>query len=93
MNTPKHALPWLTKQNELSDSRLNEILEPIFAFSLRQKNEVFSAQLEQIEKQQSHIAKAFELAEAYVPSNEIDVQQVNTAVTSRYSEPDPLLEL
>lgn len=88
LNTPKHALEWLTKQNELSDSRLNEILEPIDAFSLRQKNEVFSAQLEQIEKQQSHIAKAFELAEAYVPSNEIDVQQVNTAVTSRYSEPD-----
>lgn len=93
LNTPKHALPWLIEQNTLSDSRMNEILEPISAFSLRQKNEVFSAQLEQIEKQQSHIAKAFELAEAYVPSNEIDVQQVNTAVTSRYSEPDPLLEL
>lgn len=93
LNTPKHALLWLIEQNTLSDSRMNEILEPISAFSLRQKNEVFSAQLEQIEKQQSHIAKAFELAEAYVPSNEIDVQQVNTAVTSRYSEPDPLLEL
>jgi hypothetical protein len=93
LNTPKNALPWLIEQNTLSDSRMNEILEPISAFSLRQKNEVFSAQLEQIEKQQSHIAKAFELAEAYVPSNEIDVQQVNTAVTSRYSEPGPLLEL
>uniref|UniRef100_UPI0015D2BAE0 hypothetical protein n=1 Tax=Acinetobacter sp. YH12129 TaxID=2601114 RepID=UPI0015D2BAE0 len=66
LNTPKHALPWLIEQNTLSDSRMNEILEPISAFSLRQKNEVFSAQLEQIEKQQSHIAKAFEQAQAHV---------------------------
>lgn len=71
LNTPKHALEWLTKQNELSDSRLNEILEPIGAFSLRQKNEVFSAQLEQIKKQQSHIGKAFEQAQAHVIESKI----------------------
>lgn len=93
LNIPKHTLPWLTKQNEFSDSRLNEILEPIFAFSLQSENEVFKMQLEQIKMSQSLFKHAFELAEAYVPSNKIDVQQVNTAVTSRYSEPGPLLEL
>jgi len=71
LNTPKHALEWLTKQNELSDSRLNEILEPIDAFSLRQKNEVFSAQLEQIKKQQSQIEKAFEQAQVHVIESKI----------------------
>lgn len=66
LNTPKHALTWLTQQNELSDSRLNEILEPISAFSLRQKNEVFSAQLVLIKSKQSLIEKGFEQAQAHV---------------------------
>lgn len=92
LNTPKHALGWLTKQNGLSDSRLNEILEPISAFSLRQKNEVFSAQLEQIKKQQSHITKAFELAEAYVPNTKIDVEQDRASELLNLSESDPRFE-
>lgn len=79
LNTPKHALPWLIEQNTLSDSRLNEILEPIGAFSLRQKNEVFSAQLEQIKKQQSHVEKAFEQAQVHVIESKIQqpVEQQN----------------
>lgn len=92
LNIPKHTLPWLTKQNELSDSRLNEILEPIGAFSLRQKNEVFSAQLEQIKKQQSHITKAFELAEAYVPNTKIDVEQDRASELLNLPESDPRFE-
>jgi hypothetical protein len=71
LNTPKHALEWLTKQNELSDSRLNEILEPIDAFSLRQKNEVFSAQLVLIKTKQSLIEKGFEQAQAHVIESKI----------------------
>lgn len=71
LNTPKHALEWLTRQNELSDTRLNEILEPIQAFSLKSENEVFKTQLEQIKKQQSLINTAFEQAQAHVIENKI----------------------
>lgn len=79
LNTPKYDLIWLKEQNDLSDSRLNEILEPIVAFSLKSENEVFQTQLEQIKTKQSVIEKAFELAQLHVIESKIQqpIEQQN----------------
>lgn len=84
LNTPKHALKWLQEQNDLSDARLNEILEPISAFLLKSKSEVFKTQLEQIKQSQNNLNQAFKLAEAHVQKNQIgscENQKMDTAKT------------
>lgn len=81
----KHDLRWLKEQHQLSESRLNDILEPISAFSLQSGNEVFKTQLVQIKQSQLFFNQAFKIAEKHTHSieNSIEIKQQKEIVIER----------